>query len=527
MPGRPLALALAATLTLAQGVCASAAEHHAPTGHGPAGHLTLPVLPTIESVEVAPGVRLRTEVYKPAGPGRHPLIVMPGPFLYPVEAYLLQAQRLARAGYVVVAYQPRGYLGSGGLCTWTGPADVADASALTSWALAHTSADPHRVGMAGVSYGAVISLQAAAEDPRIKAVASMAGWVDLMDVLYGGGTRRLQNPAFQKVVALVEARQDPGLDRALATYARSPDPTPYFTQWARERSPIARLGKLNAHRPAVLMTASWLDVAQTPNRIADFFDGYTGPKRLEIRPGDHATKEVAGFTGLATPPWESARHWFDHHLRNLPADTAAVSPLVLQPRNELLAQPQNEEHYPAWSAISSRTVTPPLTPVTGSRPTILTALDSGADAGIQFGGITDELIGLPPLAATPLLPPGSAAVWSAPPADHAQRVRGVPRLRTTLTPSTSEGTFYAYLYDVGPTGLGRLITHVPHSFHDRAPGRPFPVDVDFMATAYDIPVGHRLQLVIDSRDPLYISRNPLLGSLTFDSSTTTLRVPLR
>ncbi|QNP68853.1 CocE/NonD family hydrolase [Streptomyces roseirectus] len=524
MPARPLVVTMAAALALAQGALGASAAEQPPS---PAGHLALSVLPAITSVEVEPGVRLRTEVYEPAGPGPHPLIVMPGPFLYPVEAYLLQAKRLAEAGYVVVAYQPRGYLGSGGTCGWAGPADVADASRLTSWALAHTTADPRRVGMAGVSYGAVVSLLAAAEDPRIKAVASLAGWVDKQDVLYGGDTRRLQTFLTQKTIIRAEARPDADLEQILAEYAENPDPSPHFEQWARTRSPLTRLDRLNAHHPAVFMAATWFDTAQTPNRIADFFDGYTGPKRLEIRPGDHATREIEGFTGLATLPWENTRRWFDRHLRHTTGDPDITTPLVLQPRNGLLSEPQDDEHYATWSAISARTLTPPLTPVTGQHPTVLTALDSGADAGFEFGGITDELVGLPPLAAAPLLPPGSAAVWSAPPADGVQRLRGIPRLHTTVTPGTSQGTFYAYLYDVGPTGLGRLITHAPHSFHDRAPHHPFPVDLDLSATAYDLPAGHRLQLVIDSRDPLYVSRNSLLGSLTFDSATTTLQVPVR
>ena len=69
------------------------------------------------------------------------------------------------------------------------------------WILANTSADPARIGSAGVSYGAGISLIASAFDPRIRAVAAMSGWTDLVDSLYGDQTRRPQAVELLKVAA--------------------------------------------------------------------------------------------------------------------------------------------------------------------------------------------------------------------------------------------------------------------------------------------------------------------------------------
>ncbi|NED80234.1 alpha/beta fold hydrolase, partial [Streptomyces sp. SID11233] len=114
---------------------------------------------------------------------------LPTSWSMPQIEYLAQAQKLAETGYVVVTYNSRGFLQSGGEIEVGGPKDVADASAVIDWALANTPADAGRIGMAGVSYGAGISLLAAGHDPRIKAVAALSGWGDLIDSIYSGRTQ--------------------------------------------------------------------------------------------------------------------------------------------------------------------------------------------------------------------------------------------------------------------------------------------------------------------------------------------------
>lgn len=83
---------------------------------------------------------------------------------------------------------------------------------------------------------------------------------------------------------------------------------------------------------------------------------------------------------------------------------------------------------------------------------------------------------------------------------------------------------------MGPLGIGRLVSNAPYTFHGQTPGRPFPVDLELFSTAYDVPAGHRLALVIDTVDPLYIEHNPTGAQLTFSSPGTDpshLSVPLR
>lgn len=109
-------------------------------------------------------------------------------------------------------------------------------------------------------------------------------------------------------------------------------------------------------------------------------------------------------------------------------------------------------------------------------------------------------------------------------------MRGTAKLHTTVTSTKESGTLVAYLYDVGPLGLGKLVSGAPYTFHGKTPGQPFAVDLELFSTAYDVPAGHRLAVVVDTVDPLYIEHNPGGAQLTFSSPAADpsyLSVPLR
>lgn len=103
-------------------------------------------------------------------------------------------------------------------------------------------------------------------------------------------------------------------------------------------------------------------------------------------------------------------------------------------------------------------------------------------------------------------------------------------LRTTVTSNKESGTLVAHLYDVGPLGLGKLVSNAPYTFHGQTPGKAFPMNLDLFSTAYDVPAGHHLALVTGIVDPLYTERNPTGTQLTFSSpeaDPSWLSVPLR
>ncbi|MFI1971295.1 acyl esterase [Streptomyces cinnamoneus] len=473
------------------------------------------------------GITLKGNVLSPAhadGSRRYPLIVLPTSWAMPQIEYVAQARKLADAGYVVVSYTARGFWLSGGEIETAGPPDVADASKVIDWALAHTPADPGRIGMAGVSYGAGISLLAAGADRRVRAVVALSGWADLIESIYSGRTQHVQATGLLGGLGAVTGRPSPQMRRMLDEFL-GPDVVakePELMAWGAGRSPATHLSDINAGGAAVMLGNAWGDSVFPPNQYVKFYENLTGPKRLELRPGDHATAEGTGLLGLPNDTWTNARRWFDHHLRGADNGIDREAPVQLKSRSD-----GGYEAYPDWASVERTRRTVPLT---GSR-TVRTGVDSGADGGVVLLSNTlDQFLKLPPLVSVPLLPRAYAAVWQSGPYDRPQRVRGTVRLHTTLTSDKESGTAVAYLYDVGPLGVGRLVSHAPYTFHGRTPGQSFGVDLDLFSTAYDVPAGHRLALVVDSVDPLYVQHNPVGARLTFSSPAadpSVLSVPVR
>ncbi|MGD3110018.1 CocE/NonD family hydrolase [Streptomyces sp. YGL11-2] len=491
----------------------AAASHRAAAPTAPARSAA--AFPSLKFVDIKGegGITLKANVFTPAGADgtrRYPLIVLPTSWAMPQIEYLAQAKKLADAGYVVVGYNARGFWQSGGKIETAGPQDIADASKVIDWALAHTPADPRKVGMGGVSYGAGISLLTSAFDKRVKAVAALSGWGDLIDSIYSGRTPHLQAAEVLGGLGELTGRPSPELQQVLkeflsADMSKEKD----MIAWGKKRSPATYVDKINANGAAIMLGNAWGDSLFPPNQYAAFYEKLKGPKRLEFRPGDHATAEGLGLFGLPNDTWTDTERWFDHYLKGADNGIDRESPVLLKSRST-----GAYEGYKSWQDVPSAHRRIPLD---GSQR-IRTNLDSGADGGVIFlSSMMDQFLKLPPMASIPLLPRSLAAVWQSAPYETGQRVRGTTRLHTTVTSTAESGTAIAYLYDVGPLGLGKLVTHGPFTFHGKTPGRPFGVDLDLFSTAYDVPAGHRLAVVVDTVDPLYIAQNPAGSRLTFSS----------
>ncbi|WP_432752496.1 alpha/beta fold hydrolase [Streptomyces sp. JL2001] len=499
-------------------------------GLAPAAHAseTAATGTTVRFVDIAGdgGTVLKANVVTPAGAdgaSRFPVIVLPTSWAVPQIEYLAQAQKLADSGYVVVSYNSRGFWQSGGEIETAGPKDVADASLVIDWALAHTPADPDKVGMAGVSYGAGISLLASAHDSRIKAVAALSGWADLIESIYSGRTQHLQAAAVLGGAGYLTGRPGPELRQVLHDFLSSDlDKEDEMIAWGRTRSAVTQLDRINANGAAIMLGNAWGDTIFPPNQYASFYEKLKGPKRLEFRPGDHATAEATGLLGLPNDTWTSAHRWFDHYLKGVDNGIDRELPVRLKPRSD-----GGYESYPDWKSVGADERKIAL----GGTQRIWANVDSGANGGLVFlSNILDQLVQAPPMASIPLLPRAFAGVWQSERYDTAQRVRGTAKLHTTVTSTKESGTLVAYLYDVGPLGLGKLVSNAPYTFHGQTPGKPFTVDLELFATAYDVPAGHRLAVVVDTVDPLYIEHNPTGARLTFSSPAgdpSYVSVPLR
>ncbi|MER5784573.1 CocE/NonD family hydrolase [Streptomyces mobaraensis] len=497
----------------------------------PAGAAHVPV-PRPFVFTGADGTPLKGNVAEPAGPGPHPLLVLPCWVSMPELLMTSTQLAAARDGYVAVVYQTRLPVGPGA-ADLQGLRDVGDVSRVVDWALEHTSADARHIGLGGVSYGSVVSLLAAARDPRISAVAALSGWVDTMDALEDHGTPTLPSLG---IGAYTTVEQRGALLDAVLRHDRE-----RLAAWAGPRSPIAYVDRYNARRVALFFALTWGEGVTPAPRLGEFLDRLRGPKRLEMRPGDHAGPEMAE----ALLPGELIRsilRWMDHHLKGRENGVDREPPVLLRPVNSgpRFGAGYGWEGHPSWAAMTGSTRRLFLgagrslreTPDGSATGATLTAVPvSPTDNGLlMFQRSAEAVLGVQVPRPLALVPPGGGAVWTSRPAAFTRYVRGTPRVRLTITPEAGTGTVVVHLLDADALGNGRLMTWAPYTFTGRTPGRPFTVEIPLYATAYDLPAGHRLALAAGTADSRVLARNALLRRITLSSpagSPSWLDVPLR
>ncbi|MGK5628950.1 alpha/beta fold hydrolase [Streptomyces sp. URMC 123] len=474
-------------------------------------------------------VELDTRVYRPLTPGPRPLLVVPGAWFslpHDTLAHRRRLRDLAASGYVVVSYEPRGFRTSGGHVDMAGPRDVADVSRMIDWALAHTAADPDAIGLFASSYGAAVALNAAAADPRVKAVAALSPWTDLRATSWHNGVRATTMGTFQELIGRLNGRLS---EETAAAYTHLHTGSHASDAWARVRSPHTHLPALNAHRTAVLLVNEWDDPLVPAGQTGAFLDALRGPKRLFMMPGGHGdstspASDLVKPTGL----WQEAARWLDRHVRGHAPARAARGPVrhpvvTVRPRTG-----GPDEHYASWSELhratrAVRLVEPRQAP---TAYTLVAGVPSAAESGPPVvAGMLDGFAVRQATSPHVLLPP-AAAVWTSAPFGERQRLRGAPVVTVRLASTAARGSVVAHLYDVDGGGSARLITHAPAAFAGRPPGRDVTLRIPLTATAWDVPAGHRLAVVIDTVDHRYAAENPLGARIRLDAAATRLSAPI-
>ena len=283
--------------------------------------------------------------------------------------------------------------------------------------------------------------------------------------------------------------------------------------------------QINANHPAVFLANAFEDSIFPPSQYTDFFTRLTGPKRLLLAHGDHATPEVTGAIGLPNETWDELTAWLRHYLTG--ADNGADTEAPVQ----LKSQRGVWRGYPSWAAVGqSRTsyLTKPtgLSRTGALQPQSSTGWTSGiaagvptiADSGVALvSGALQGLLSIPTGVATPLVDRSFAGVWSGPVSTSATVVNGTPKLHLTVKPSGPDTSLFAYLYDVDSLGVGSLISHKPFTLRGATPGKSLPIDLRLEATSWEVPAGHHLVLVVDTVDPRYLGHSTIGTSVTFSS----------
>lgn len=442
-----------------------------------------------------------------------PAIICPSSWGLNEHEYTVQAKRFAEEGYVVFSYTPRGFYKSTGMIEVAGPEDMADLSACIDWVVEKVPADPDRIGMAGISYGAGISLLGSAHDERIKTVFSMSGWAELGEALYGAETVRLVWGEILLITGKLTGDLDPIVNEYFDDLLHDRN-VEEVLECAAVRSPSRYLDTINRRGVPIYISQNWGDELFQPNAEMDFYSRLTThDKRLGLYLGIHATAELGGLLGIPNEVWANAHAWFDYWLKGLD------SPLMHEPRVSMHVKNSDEVLYfrdwPSREIVSQSYYLGPRTPVSNGKlqatPQLAPAVDviragfeSGATTGIPvlspfFEAHTEYEVKVPVAA----IDKTTAVVFTSDPLPSTRMIAGVPTLEIWVEPHDTEFEVIAYLYDIDSRGIATLITHGPVSEHDATPGQVTKVPLNLIGAAYKIRAGHRIGLALDTFDAEY------------------------
>jgi len=283
---------------------------------------------------------------------RMPAVAMAHGIGYVKEMYLEPfARGFAAAGIAALAFDFRGFGGSGGEPRQrVFPHDqMEDYRNALTWLSLQPEIDADRLGIWGTSFSGGHVVQVAAHDPRVKAVVSQTGAMDLNQIMRGivgpeQFTGLQQLTVQERIRHAVEGgeRYVPSTARPGEGFALQQDQDSYdFAHGAsaptwRNEVAMSSLEAIMRHAPGrfidlvaprpLLMILGRNDVIAPPESIRNAFARAGEPKRLLEIDGGH----YAVYTGRGVDEaGEAATAWFTEHLKSS----------RLRPQNERGAAP--------------------------------------------------------------------------------------------------------------------------------------------------------------------------------------------
>lgn len=470
-------------------------------------------------------VGLRANIFVPvsADPAQtYPAVIFISSWALQEHEYLDQAQLLADKGYVVLSYTARGFYSSPGLINTAGEADVNDARSAIDYLLDpanHFPVDPERIGMAGVSYGAGISLLTAMQDERIKVVSAMSGWGDLIESLWAGNTPNqtwidILVGASTRVPYIANNHPDPLIKHYYNNMKVHTD-IAETKAWGAIRSPITYLELANAreNKPALFLSNNMHDYLFQPDSAIRMLSQYQGPWRMELNRGIHASAEASGLLGNEESQiWIHAHQWLDHYLlgEDNGIDTRKrVNTIVLNTRKR-----ESYNDFPVHDTTAVFNLNPEPGTQGGSldaESTLVTeeTLSFDTTGFITFGGwVTGALDHSSRILDLAKAEDRYGLMFKSQTLSSPLHLRGEAKVKISAL-TQDKAQYFAYLFFLNPeTGKANWVGHAPFSCHNSEgcglnPGEPEEITLDFYWTAVDLPAGSQVLLVIDSNDPDY------------------------
>ncbi|WP_039925775.1 alpha/beta fold hydrolase [Leptospira vanthielii] len=474
------------------------------------------------------GVKITGNLFIPkSGTGPFPAVIFVNSWALNEYEYIVPAAKLAKKGYVVFSYNTRGFGTSGGLINVAGPKDMTDLSRGIDFLLANAPVNPANIGIAGISYGAGISLLGLSKEPRIKTAVAMSGWGSLPDSLYGNQTPRLVWGLLLVTAGYITGRMDPIIAENFQKLLDTRDVGAVLT-WASERSPNSMVSALNASGKPVYISNNSQDNLFQPNQILPYFEQLTVPKKLDLNNGIHATAEIGGVLGINNYVWTNAYDWFDYWLKGVQNGIMSKPKVSIQKRfsdarvtYSAWPNPNKVErtyHLRPMGLLNPGKITP-TTNTTNGTDTILSG-GTNATTGVPLlSEILDGAVSVPVTTNVNFIDRTNAMVYISDKLTSVLKLRGRTFYKGRINSSDNAPHVVVYLYEVDIWGTGKLISHGTATLFG-VKGKDTDLNVDLQAVAHDFSIGSRLALAIDNIDPMYAVPKPIsLYTTAFKHST--------
>lgn len=482
------------------------------------------------------GTRLSAALYVPHGEGPFPALVMVHSWMFNRWQCHLYAPYFASSGYVVLAYDCRGWGSSGGQVYCADPDhELNDLQDAIDW-LTEKSGLPLKegaLGVTGISYGGGHSFLVALRDPRVRTVVPMAGWTDLAGSLTPQESVKIFWGFFLVLTATWATRLNPRnpLYRWTAHLLLGRGERREFLEDMRRRSCLHLAEECD--KP-MLIVGSWNDDLFEPNQMMDFYLRLKAPKMLYISNGIHGLDAAVGPRWAGKEIWELTRRWFDYWFKGEDNGILEEPPVWLYRPWKKRMEPEGD-----WPPAGIRMHTIYLGRDGGSfkltskpkgkreeaalRPRLLTPANSGPSI------IRPQAMGLP--VPGPRREAGAGFFsFTTSPAKRDFELLGAPRLRLRVVPRDRRAQVNALLYDVPPEdeGLPRLITYGTLTLEDAEPGKEKEEVIELVATDHLLPRGHRFRLTLSGSNPTFVLPVPGKGlGVIYGEGLSFLELPLR
>lgn len=461
--------------------------------------------------------------------------------------YASQAEILANNGYVVLSYTARGFHGSPDEINTAGERDRFDVSAAIDYLIdsPHIPVDPNAIGLSGVSYGAGLSLLGGFTDDRVKAIAAMSAWGDLVESLWAGYTPNyawleLLTFSSQPIPFLISNNPSPEIEENYANM-RNHVNVEDTKVWGYARSPISYLDQVNSReeKPAVFISNNIHDYLFQPDTVFRMLDQYEGEWRFMLNRGTHASGEAGGLLGRDDHiVWQNVGLWFDHYLKGVDNGINESLPFSTKVLNT-----GKRESYDSLHPEDENLV---LNLVADSGSLLQELSDSYAnDSEVEISFNTEQRTIYSGWVTGALEHTGrsldfnnfdtnNGIAFLSPVLEEAVHLRGEAKVNIQII-AEDKAQYFGYLLYLDPeTGEARWVSHAPFSCHASEgcaaqEGELQTITLDFYWTSVDFPAGTQILLIIDGKDDDYwrYDDTPSINTVVFGTEeVSTLSLPI-